>query len=44
MMNRINKKEEKKAIETISPDGRFSRLANLGLTYDDFARGEHGKR
>ena len=44
MMNRINKKEGKKAMETVSPDGRFSSLTNLGLTYDDFAvGGEYGK-
>ena len=42
-MNRINRKGRKKAMETVSPDGRFSSLTNLGLTYDDFARGEHGK-
>ena len=43
-MNRINRKGRKKAMETVSPDGRFSSLTNLGLTYDDFAAGgEHGK-
>ena len=44
MMNRINRKEGKKAMETVSPDGRFSSLTNLGLAYDDFAAGgEHGE-
>ena len=36
-MNRINRKGRKKAMETVSPDGRFSSLTNLGLAYDDFA-------
>ena len=36
MMNRINRKEVKKAIETVSPDGRFSKLELLEIAYEYF--------
>ena len=43
-MNRINRKGRKKAMETVSPDGRFSSLTNLGLAYDDFAGDDSRKK